>query len=266
MARDPQEPLGRGRSAGSRFRLRRRCEWFVLLLLGCAEGVPSEGGSLVDVHDVSDDDVSVETDVAPAEDASALDTVEFDIADADDVAETPTGWLAVVPDAESLAAFAVDGGPVKYLSVLEGATPPAPFESGCLFQDMHLWEYHIEFLRSFPELAGLPYDDYLAMVLKRPSRVLWGGAVQAWPQVKHPRTGQPGIVTYLVYSEPGVGSLRAEDLVEVDAQLEACLPYAHDRIVFVPGDEYQRQLVIGAATALQEGDVDVISPGALPPR
>lgn len=190
-----------------------------------------------------------------------------DVADTGETDTTPVGeaYLHALSSAEDLARLSVNGGEVKYLAPVAGKAPPAPLEARCYFQDMHQFEWHLLFLRSFPGLETLPNSAYTSMVLARGSRVLWGGSVRAYASAIHPRTGKPGVIAYTVYSEALPGSLTAADLVELDATLEECVPFARELLVFVPGDVVQRQLVVTQAQALAQGDVDVLAPEQLRP-
>lgn len=191
------------------------------------------------------------------------DTLDGETGDSD--VEPGESYLHELASAEDLARLSVDGGEVKYLAPVAGKSPPPPLLSSCYFQDMHQFEWHILFLRSFPGLETLPNSAYTSMVLARPTRVLWGGAVRAYASAIHPRTGKPGVIAYTVYSEALPGSLTAADLIELDATLEACIPFARDLLVFVPGDVVQRQLVVSQKPTLEEGDVDVLAPEQLRP-
>jgi len=176
------------------------------------------------------------------------------------------GWLAALATSDDLASFSKDGGEVKYLAPLNGKTPPVPLGAeACWFQDMHRWQWHIDFLHAFPALAELPFEAYTSLVLARATRTLWGGSVKPWPAAIHPRTQAPGVVAYSVYSEPIGGSLSVADLAEVDATLERCIPFASGLLVFVPTDSPQKQLVRSQKPALIAADVDWLMPEQLRP-
>lgn len=133
------------------------------------------------------------------------------------------------------------GGGVKYLAPVDGRPAFPPLTEACYFQNMRQYSWHLLFLQSFPEHAGLSYDAYLALVLRRASRRLWGGAIQAWPGALHPVTQAPGVVAYGVYGE--VGSLDVASIVQVDQKMKACIPFARDLLVFVPESPDQRALL-----------------------
>lgn len=239
-----------------------------VLLFACGDPVESKDTSDGEVEDSSGDGDGTEPDGEDTADTGDTgDTT--DTGDTGDTSETDVGpgeaYLNELSSADDLARLSVAGGEVKYLAPVLGKTPPSPLEARCYFQDMHVYEWHLLFLRSFPGLETLPNSAYTSMVLARGSRVLWGGSVRAYASAIHPRTGKPGVIAYTVYSEALPGSLTAADLVELDATLEGCIPFGRDLLVFVPGDVVQRQLVVTQAQALSDGDVDVLAPEQLRP-
>ncbi|HRE89610.1 MAG TPA: PEP/pyruvate-binding domain-containing protein, partial [Myxococcota bacterium] len=234
------------------------------VLLACGDPVAPTDTSDAEVSDTVEVDAEDTGEPGDSEDGDTRDG-----ADTGDAGETDVGpgesFLNELSSADDLARLSVEGGEVKYLAPVVGKAPPEPLEARCYFQDMHLFEWHLLFLRSFPGLETLPNSAYTSMVLARGSRVLWGGSVRAYASAIHPRTGKPGVIAYTVYSEALPGSLTAADLVELDATLEGCIPFGRDLLVFVPGDVVQRQLVVTQAQALSEGDVDVLAPEQLRP-
>ena len=221
-----------------------------------------------DTVDGAETQTDVETDgVGDAEDVAETDVgSETDGAEETDVTPLPEdGWRSLLATSEDLAALSKEGSEVKYLARVPGKVPPAPLTEDCYFQDMHRWQWHIDFLHALPGLEDLPFQAYTSMVLTRATRVLYGGAVKPWPAAVHPRTLNAGVVAYSVYSEAFSGSLTAADLIEADAVLERCIPFAQDLLVFVPTDVAQKQLVIQQKVALTAGDVDVLMPEQLRP-
>lgn len=230
------------------------------LYAACGDGpTPSDTSDVSDTSDTT-------TDTHDTHD-TATDTDTHDTSDtATDTDTSPeTAYLHELTSPDDLARLSVAGGEVKYLAPVLGKSPPAPLLSRCYFQDMHRFEWHLLFLRSFPGLETLPNSAYTAMVLSRPTRVLWGGAVRAFASAVHPRTGRTGVIAYTVYSENLPGSLTAQDLIELDQTLEDCIPFARDLLVFTPSDLSQRQLVSTYRLALEAGDVDTLGPDQLRP-
>jgi len=210
-------------------------------------------------------DTDTEVDTTPDAEPDTEPETTPDTTPDNDTGPLPDRYLNTLESPDDLARLSIDGGEVKYLAPVAGKTPPAPLDSVCYFQNMHLFEWHLLFLRSFPGLETLPNSAYTSMVLTRPTRSLWGGSVRAYAWAVHPRTGRTGVIAYTVYSETLPGSLNAADLIELDATLEAAIPFAKDLLVFVPGDLTQRQLAVAQAAALTAGDVDVVMPDQLRP-
>jgi pyruvate,water dikinase len=157
-------------------------------------------------------------------------------------------------------------GEVKYLAPVEGGKGLPPLAGRCLFQDTHRFEGHITFLRSFPELAGLDFETYLALVLKGATRVLWGGELKLFSGAVHPRTGRRGVLAMFVYADDtDVDSLTLEQFVEVDRRIKECVPYARDLVVLVGEDPDQQQRLAGQVEALRARGVDVLDPRFLRP-
>lgn len=130
------------------------------------------------------------------------------------------------------------GGEVKFLGGIAGKAPPAPgLDRACLFLNTVRYPGHITFLRSLPGMSDLDFTTYLTMVMKRASRVLWGGSLKYYPGEPHPKTGAQGILAYFLYSDPNdVDALTADEIAELDARLKSCAPYASDLLALVGMD------------------------------
>ncbi|HXI60072.1 MAG TPA: hypothetical protein VNO55_28590, partial [Polyangia bacterium] len=96
--------------------------------------------------------------------------------------------------AQDFAALQGEGWSVKYLGAVDGRKPPAPLDRRCVFQNTAAYPLHLQFLRSFPELANLDFDSYLALATKNSTRVWWAGELQLVPGGTHPVTGRRGIL------------------------------------------------------------------------
>jgi pyruvate, water dikinase len=151
-------------------------------------------------------------------------------------------FLTALASAADLASLSMGpGGEVKYLAPVDGRSPSPPLTATCYFQNMRRFSWHVGFLQSFPEYAGLSYDAYLGLVV-RGSRRLWGGAIKPWSGASHPGSGAPGVVAYTVYGESG--DLDVAGIVEVDRRLKGCAPFAADVFVFVPEGVEQQDLLL----------------------
>ncbi|HEY0712081.1 MAG TPA: hypothetical protein VGF45_05370, partial [Polyangia bacterium] len=167
--------------------------WLVLVAAGvlsafaCADGGPAPNPDAAIPGDAADGGDGADVDAPPdGMDGPAPPPFATTITAADDFAQ-----LAAAPNGE-----------VKYLAPVAGRATVPPLTEPCYFQNMQRYGWHLAFLQSFPALAGLNYDAYLALVV-RSSRQLWGGAVKPWPAVRHPISGQPGIYVYGIYGDPG---------------------------------------------------------------
>lgn len=149
--------------------------------------------------------------------------------------------LARLDDVDDLALVAGADGSVKYLAPVDGAGPRAPLEEACAFQNTARYPYHLEYLRAQPGGEALTYQDYLALVLRRPTRVWWGGEVRFSPDATHPLTEQPGVLAYTLYTEDSPGNrLTPDDVRAVFAALAACAPGFDDALAFAPSSNEQR--------------------------
>lgn len=150
---------------------------------------------------------------------------------------------------------------VKFLLNVEGRARVAPLLEDCYFQNMRHFEWHLQFLQSFEELRDISYTAYLERVMRAPSRVWWGGSIKAWPGAAHPGTGRLGVVGYTVYAEPN--QLGAAGIIEVDATLRRCVPFASALLAFIPTSPDQKALAQIERGRLEEAGVTVIPPEAL---
>lgn len=167
---------------------------------------------------------------------------------------------------EDIAALSTDEQPgtVKYLARTEGKEQLGPLEARCYFQNMKRYPWHLQFLQSFQELRGATLDGYRSWVLRKATRRLWGGSVQSWPDIEHPKTHARGVITFDVYAEPG--SLAVDDIASVDARLKECAAFAEDMLVFVPTAPDQQGLVERERAALEDRGVAVLLPSDLIPE
>jgi hypothetical protein len=149
---------------------------------------------------------------------------------------------------------------VKYILRVDGAAPRAPLLETCYFQNTARYQFHIEFLHTFPDLAGLTFQDYEALVLRSATRIWWGGGVLRL-QRRHPISGEPESLGYQIYAENGaVVGLREADVIEVDRLLKSCMPYAERLLAFYPGDPFQEQFARQKANDFMQRGIAVILP------
>lgn len=230
---------------------------FGLAALGpwaCGEATDTpDGGLPADAAPAAD--ARAPDDASSPDDAGGADTGAAD-ASASDAAPGPA-YLTTITSTEAFVSLSRAMG-VKYILRVEGATPRAPLLESCYFQNTARYQFHIEFLRTFPELAGLSFQDYEDLVLDPATRIWWGGAVLRVPQ-RHPISGTAESLGYQIYATNGaVVGLREADIVEVDALLRACIPYAANQLAFLPGDPLQQAFARTVAASLAARGVAVL--------
>ncbi|MBI2374671.1 MAG: hypothetical protein HYV07_11805 [Deltaproteobacteria bacterium] len=169
------------------------------------------------------------------------------------------GYLTLLSSPDDLAALTSSAAPgVKYLVRVPGKPAFEPLVEACYFQDMHLYPWHLQFLRSFPEHVALAYDVYLSLVLNSGSRVMFGGAVEPSLGAIHPVSGLPGVLAFTIYSS--ANGLRADDVVAAREQLAGCIPFAAELLVYVPESPEQRAMVARERASLLARGVPTLMP------
>lgn len=176
----------------------------------------------------------------------------------------PQQFVEKLTRAQDFAALQGEGWSVKYLGAVDGRTPPAPVNRRCVFQNTALYPLHLQFLRTFPELASLDFASYLSLTMKSASRVLWAGELQLIPGGVHPRTGRRGILALFVYADPD-DAIALDELVALDQRMKECAPYARDLMVLVGADPDQGRDFGQKAAALAARGVDVADLATLRP-
>jgi len=237
---------------------------------GCdgSDGGPPGGPDATDLDATAPDAAHDALDDATGDASGSEDTADGERSDATDDAGGDAGpagpaYLARLETAADFARVAKDGE-VKYLARVPGATPPAALVEDCYFQDMHVTDWHLTFLRRFPGLEGLTLDGYVQMTQVPGSRVLWGGSLRAWPAVEHPTSGATGVFTFSIYTDPGTpGSLTVDDVVEVAGILRGCAPFAAELLVFTPDNIPQKQFLQAAGAELTQRGVAWLMPEQL---
>ncbi|MBC8131681.1 MAG: hypothetical protein H7X95_01765 [Deltaproteobacteria bacterium] len=175
-------------------------------------------------------------------------------------------YLERLESTEDFGRVQGEGGEVKYLGVVTGRAGLPPVDKPCMFQNTALYQGHITFLKSFPELAHIDFNTYLNLVMKNASRQLWGGELKFFSAGIHPRTGVRGVLAYFLYADDLITeALTLDQIAEVDARLKGCVPYAKDLLVLVGMNETQVGHFRGQAKDLAGRGVDVIDPRALQP-
>ena len=184
-----------------------------------------------------------------AADAVARDAEPGDLGRTDGSTTAPN-YLTVLSTPEDYRRMEAPTTDLKYLLRVNGRPLKAPLVEPCYFQNTARYPYHIVFLQTFPELAQLSFNEYMDLVLRRPTRVWWGGGLTRL---------DPQTIGYALYAENGaVVGINEADVVEVDGLLKGCIPWATTALGFLPGDPFQQQFARTHAASLAGQGVRVI--------
>jgi hypothetical protein len=211
-----------------------------------------------------DDDAHLGRD-AGASDASVDASDEGGSPDAGpaDGAVDELAYLTTLASPDDYARLALDGE-LRYLAPIEGATPEPPLDTACIFQNMARFPFHIQFLGTLPAYDTVDYNTYLDMVLRRRSRVFYGGMLKQWPSARHPITEQAGVIAYGAYQTEADGeAFTLDELVFLHEQISGCMPYAEDLLVLVPDGATQAVAFRAQRAALLELGVPMLMPDEL---
>lgn len=172
-------------------------------------------------------------------------------------------YLTELESPDDYGALALDGE-LRYLAPIEGAMPEPPLDAPCAFQNTALYAFHIQFLATLPAYDTLDYNAYLDMVLRRRSRVFYGGMLKQWPSTRHPLTEKTGVISYGAYQTEAPGeAFTVDELVFLHERLVSCAPYAEDLLVLVPDGATQTIQLRGLRDQLRERGVPVLMPEEL---
>jgi pyruvate,water dikinase len=159
-----------------------------------------------------------------------------------------------------------EGGEIKFFASIDGKRPPAALDRPCTFTNTDQYPFHLDFLRSLPELAHLDYDGYRALATMRESRALWAGSLKYAAGAVHPRTGAQGALAYFLFTEPGDAEAPTPaQLIALDQRLKQCAPFARDLLVLVGTDAAQAAHFAQQGPALAAGGVDLVDYTTLRP-
>jgi hypothetical protein len=126
---------------------------------------------------------------------------------------------------------------------------------------MRLQPFHLPFLQSLDGGEDLGFSDYIDLVLRRATRVWWGGEVRLLATTTHPLTGEPGVFAWTLYTEDTAGNrLVIDDIRAGHAVMQRCAPAFSTRLAFVPGSNEQRATAAGARDLLADEGIAVFLP------
>ncbi len=179
----------------------------------------------------------------------------------DDAGPDALQYLPAIEDASDLDALRGEQGDTKFLAQVEGAPVTAPIADACEFQNTALYPFHLPFLNAQPGGEDISFDEYVARVIKRDTRVWWGGEVVLLPSTPHPLTGEPGVLAWSLYTEDSAGNrLTLDDVRAGDARLLPCMPGFAGQLAFSPSDNEQLQTVRDGQAALAADGIAVLLP------
>jgi pyruvate,water dikinase len=227
----------------------------------------SDAGAMPDSGSPADDtatDGNGPPDGGPAQDSGSLTegNTTSDSGVASDGGTPGTGAPAVrfeVNTWEDFSELATPQGELKFLLPVD-----ADAEHRCWFQDTERYPYHLQFLRSLPQYAGLSVEAYDDMVLARDSREFHAGVVRLFAATKHPRTEQLGILTYTVYTASTASELLGTtELTEITQRLASCMGSLAPYLVYLPEGNLALSAAEQQADELERAGITWIRPGQL---
>jgi pyruvate,water dikinase len=172
-------------------------------------------------------------------------------------------YLTELASPDDYARLALDGE-LRYLAPIEGATPEPPLDAPCVFQNMERFAFHVQFLATMPAYASVDFPTYTNMVLRKRTRVFYGGMLKQWPSTPHPITDKLGVISYGAYQTEAPGeAFSVDELAFLHERLTGCMPYARDLLVLVPDGSTQTSSVLAQREALLERGVPVLLPDDL---
>jgi hypothetical protein len=170
-------------------------------------------------------------------------------------------FLSIIEDVADIELVRGANGAVKYLAQVAGAEITAPILAGCEFQNTTLYPFHLPFLLAQPGGEGLTFDAYVARVIRRETRVWWGGEIVWLPSMEHPLTGAPGTLAWAVYTEDSANNrLTLDDVRAGNARLAPCLPAFAGQLAFAPSSNEQTQTAQAIQAVLAADGIAVLLP------
>lgn len=175
-------------------------------------------------------------------------------------------FLERLPSPEAFTCMQGEGWAVKYLAEVAGRRAPRPLDKACAFQNTAIYAGHIRFVTSFPELAHVDFDTYLALVMRNRTRVWWAGELKLLPGAAHPRTGRRGVMALFVYAgDDEEDALSIDQIAEAYARVAECAPYTREMLVVVGANAIQSARFAALAPALRARGIEVADARTLRP-
>lgn len=123
-----------------------------------------------------------------------------------------------------------DRGDIKFLMARDPAVELV-FNEPSYFQDMSVYSWHLDFVRSWPDYASMTEVRYRSHTLPPTERPWFTGTLTWKPDLSHPN-GDVGLMGFTFYTEWGV-SPQPLELLRVWERLREQVPYAADRLAWL---------------------------------
>lgn len=136
----------------------------------------------------------------------------------------------------------------------------------CVFQNTELYAYHIQYLRTLPELEQLSTQRYEDWILWRATRKLYAGVLKLHASARHPATQQLGVLGYSVYTAATPAELiELDELRAVDSLLRQCAPALEALFAYVPQTPAALSWAEHHADDLDDAGIAFVPPSLLAP-
>ena len=152
---------------------------------------------------------------------------------------------------------------VKYLANLAGDKEDreGPLQEDIYWISSSLYPWHYQFLASFEEYSDVDLRIYSRWVLYEGLRKFYGGVLQHWPKVKHPKTGVEGVYTFTIYT--AAGHMKIEDIEVVYDSIRSSVDFASDKIVYTTEYTHQKAWLNMYSAKLDERGIPYLFPNEL---
>jgi hypothetical protein len=178
---------------------------------------------------------------------------------------TSPAFLAELLSLADYERMAAGIGGVKFTLPSPGAGDSGPLTESCYFMNMHIYRFHLEFLRTFEGWEAMSADEYQTLAWDSSNRQWWSGTLRWWNDLNPSADEEPGFMTFEVYHGNGRGGgLTLQDIIAVDRILKQCAPFAAGHLAFLPSSASSSQLASTFRNSLEAEGVTVVLPGELP--
>ncbi len=225
-----------------------------LFLWSCSRGDTGRA----DLDGGSDSSVSYEASVNrdatddPNRDARAL-------ADRGDAILAPSGALYRIDTAADFAALTtpLPREEVKFLfRSPSGSLPGSLAGHDCVFSG-RAYPFHIDFLRSLPELSRYSNAEYAAATQRRDARTYAPGSLYRFASSQHP-DGSLGVMAYTFSVAADQAPATVAEWADYDARLRSCMSYPGSDLVLIGVNPEQESWLLAHREELAAAHVTVM--------